>query len=213
MPGRDYTGERGGLSASALILSLLIAQEVRAMRKSRELPPPRLTGMSLVECLVILAMTGALMAAAVPRLAGLGAHLSVYQTQIRLTGVIERARFLAIHTGLPVTLCPIGGDGGCSTDWHRPLAVFFDPSGRYRPGDDPVSRSSEPATDQPVYLIMRPSWRRALHFQPDGTAPGMQGHLAFCTDTNAASAGRLVFSSGGRTRYVRGDPDQRGCRP
>lgn len=156
-------------------------------------------------------ISGLLLMTAVPRLSGMADTLAAYQARAQLMGAIERARFLALERGLPVTLCPAGPDGSCRPDWHHRLVAFSDPEGHYVVPEAGVTETLLPEQASSVQRIMRPAWRRALQFQPDGTAPGMQGHLALCPAGQQASAGRLVFSAGGRTRFVSGDPDQRGC--
>lgn len=181
------------------------------MRKLPGTTCRRQAGLTLLECLAVVTLSGLLLALAVPRLANVASSLAVYQARSQLTGAIERARLMAVQRGLPVTLCPLGNGGRCSNDWHRQLVVFADPAADYRLNAHADRYNALPARDRRIRLIMRPGWRLAIRFHSDGTAPGMQGHMAFCADDATTSAGRLVFSGGGRIRYVNGDPDQRGC--
>ena len=159
---------------------------------------PQARGFSAIELLVVLAITGLLIAMAVP---SMREHLQNQQMRAALVALqasLLLARNRAVHSRQAAVVCPGNPELGCGTgeQWSQGWWAFADPNGdRAWQAGEPLLQQAGPAEG---VRISSSSARTRLRFQPNGTAPGSNATLQFC-DSRGPRAGRqLKISNSGR---------------
>ena len=83
-------------------------------------------GMTLIELMLSIGITSILTSIALPNLDHFIVQLRVDNEISRLSRLLLTARNHAISSDSNVIICPIAGNGACSSDWHEELSVFID---------------------------------------------------------------------------------------
>lgn len=159
-------------------------------------------GLSLLECLIVLALFAIVATVATPTLSRLLDEQRVVAATNQVQGLMQLARSHAMTSG-PVLLCDAQSD--CSTfDATSALILVNAESGSLEAapasGESPLRRLQLP----PNTLIV---WRRfrgnALVFQPSGILYFQNGHFLLCS---GKARRRIVMNWSGRPRV---EPGQR----
>ena len=157
-------------------------------------------GFTLIEALIALAVTGFLLAVAVP--AWSGALEAAHATSARavLLDSLTRSISHAALTGSEVVLCP-GDASGCRTsiDWSRGWIAYADIDGDRRRDANETLLYSQPALTGRVHLRSTLG-RTRLVFQPNGGNAGSNVTFTLCDGRGAARAATLVLANDGRLR-------------
>ena len=157
-------------------------------------------GFTLIEALIALAVTGFLLAVAVP--AWSGALEAAHATSARavLLDSLTRSISHAALTGSEVVLCP-GDAGGCRTsiDWSHGWIAYADIDGDRRRDANETLLYRQPALTGRVHLRSTVG-RIRLVFQPNGGNAGSNATFTLCDGRGAARAATLVLANDGRLR-------------
>jgi len=158
------------------------------------------TGFTVLEMLLVLAITAILMILGIPALQSyemrqrMSAALDLLHTHLAL------ARNEAINLNAQVVACPGNPPHGCTTeaDWSDGWIVFADLNGdRQYQGIETLLRV-EPGLE---HIVVRSSaGRTSLRFLPNGSAPGSNSSITFCDRRGPVDARKLVISNTGRIR-------------
>ncbi len=158
------------------------------------------TGFTVLEMLMVLAITAILMIIGIPA-------LQSYEMRQRMSAAVDLlhthlvlARHEAIYMNAQVVACPGKPPGGCTGegDWSDGWIVFADLNGdRQHQGAETMLRV-EPSLEQ---MVIRSSpGRTNLRFYPNGSAPGSNTSITFCDQRGPLNARKLLISNTGRIR-------------
>lgn len=158
------------------------------------------TGFTVLEVLLVLAITAILLILGIPALQSYGmrqrmsACINLLHTQLAL------ARNEAIRFNTQVVACPGTVATGCTeaADWSDGWIVFGDLNADRRHQAAENVLRAEPGLEQMV--IRSSSGRTNLRFYPNGSAPGSNSSITFCDARGPAKARKLVISNSGRIR-------------
>lgn len=163
----------------------------------------RLSGFTLVELLVVLALTTILLSQAIPGIESLlnrsGRHGAVGD----IVSLLNLARNTAVHEQQTVTLCPLGADNRCTNNWSQPITAFRDPS---RTKTVLAQSQIIRVTTPPKHgrLTVKSGIHNYFRFRSDGMASGAIGHFIWCPDNNDNSlAAQIRINMGGRPQVAR----------
>lgn len=163
----------------------------------------RTRGFTLVELMVVLAVSGTLLLVAVPAFTALSASTRVSRTAHELSADLAAARMLAVARAQPVGVCPSDGAGGCRDDgiWDQGWILFLDPERRRRPRDGrDILRLSSPDPGGATVRVRSSAGRAQARFLPDGRASGSNLSLRVCSRHPAVPGLSLVVNNAGRLR-------------
>lgn len=169
-----------------------------------------LSGFTLWECLLSLALIITLASSALPALQNHARTLALDTDRRQVQALLDDARRHALRYRQSVTLCPQSPSGACQADWSGSLHYFSTVHAAQSASPRQYHRSAPPAA--PNVRKIRPRNRSGITFLADGRAPGSQGHIAFCRHAGAPAIGRIILAASGRNRYQAGDPGNQGCR-
>ena len=100
-------------------------------------PPKNLTGLSLVELLIGLAILVIIITSAAPNIALFIKRQHTIAELNELSYAIRMARHLAVDTQIPVSLCPAQDFAQCDiSDWSRAKIIFHDRNQNQRRDND-----------------------------------------------------------------------------
>jgi type IV fimbrial biogenesis protein FimT len=160
----------------------------------------RVRGFTLIEAVIVLAVGGILMGAAVPALTG--AMESAHSASVKsdLLATLTRAISHAAVAGSEVVLCP-GDSSGCrtTTDWSGGWIAYADLDGNRQRSPNETLLQAEPALPGKVHLRST-SGRTRLVFQPNGGNAGSNVTFTLCDGRGAGQATTLVLANDGRLR-------------
>jgi type IV fimbrial biogenesis protein FimT len=158
------------------------------------------TGFTILEMLLVLAITAILMVIGIPALQTYEMRQRMSAAMHLLHSHLALARNDAILFNTEVVACPGTAVAGCTegADWSAGWIVFADLNGdrRHQPGENLLR--AEPGLEQLV--IRSTSGRTNLRFYPNGSAPGSNGSITFCDGRGPPGARKLVISNTGRIR-------------
>jgi type IV fimbrial biogenesis protein FimT len=158
------------------------------------------TGFTVLEMLLVLAITAILMIIGIPALQTYEMRQRMNAAMHLLHGQLVLARNEAIRFNTQVVACPGNTETGCleAADWSGGWIVFADLNGdRLYQQTENVFRA-EPGLEQVV--IRSTAGRTSLRFYPNGSAPGSNGSITFCDERGPAAARKLLISNSGRIR-------------
>lgn len=164
----------------------------------------RSCGFTLAELVACLAISGALLALALPSMAVLKEESRLSNGLHALTGALASARVTAITRGSPVTLCPSSDGLRCRTDldWSDGWILYRDPAGQPQPPEGAAVLLHQPLPVAGMSVRSTPG-RHRVRFRPDGMAVGGNVTLRLCAGTPHRLRGEVVVSLSGRARVVR----------
>lgn len=157
----------------------------------------RATGFTLIEQMLVLAISALLLIMALPSLAQLLSRTATGVTSNDLYTAAQLARTTAIERNTTVVLCPSPHGGRCrpGSSWQSGWAVAL------APASEPVASRRIIALGKPQEHVHIDATRNQVRFHPDGTAAGSNLTFRICPVNAHQGSGRLlVISNVGRIR-------------
>ncbi len=165
-------------------------------------------GMSLIELLIALALSGIMSSLAVFYIPDWINRLQAESAINGFRSVINTARHAAITFNVDVIVCPRDGEVcGPRNTWHRGTLVFADHDAdqQVSAGDTMVAHLPALKSGQVVWRSFRN--RSYLKFTATGLTDWQNGHLLYCPDNGDPQFARqVVLNHAGRT-YSSRDSD------
>lgn len=161
------------------------------------------SGFTLVELLIVLAISSIILALAVPTASTIFSHAGRHSTVADLVATLNLARNTAINEHTTVTLCAIGADSKCANDWSFPIIAFRDPT-RSKELKDPsqIVRAMQPV--ETGRLIVRSGIHNHFRFRSSGWSRGTLGHFIWCPDSDDSQyAAQIRINMGGRPQVAK----------
>jgi type IV fimbrial biogenesis protein FimT len=163
----------------------------------------RMSGVTIVELLVALAVAGVLLGLALPNFRDFAERSRSAAVLNQLIGAVQTARHAAITLRTAVTLCP-GTAIGCGPrdSWHDGALVFADRNANGRiDGGEEILRSFPPlpAGTRVYWRSFRN--RSYLQINATGLTNWQNGHLLYCpANRNVHFARAVIINAQGRVR-------------
>jgi len=174
----------------------------------------RAQGFTLIELMVVLAVSIILLTVAIPTFSTVIEQHAVRDARDRLVRSIRFTRLSAVDQGEPVSICA-AADGTCSGNgrWEAGWMVFADPNG----DGDCEDANGDGICDGDSGLILRRSAmfrgfhgtmrgnyfvRDHIRFDPRGFSYLSNGTISVCPDNDALSPIGLILSNPGRVRVT-----------
>jgi len=157
-------------------------------------------GMTLIELMVSIGITSILTTIALPSFNEFIVRLRVDNEISRLSRLLLTARNHAISSQANVIICPLGDNGGCSTNWHEELSVFVDNNGNglFDSANNELMISKKSpiiATDILIYAKNRTK----ITYQATGHLFGLSnGTLRYCPKDHKDKSRAIVVARSGR---------------
>ena len=172
--------------------------------------PGQSSGLTLMEMLFTLTLTGVVLATGIPEFKRILASNRMITEINGLVAHLHLARSEAVNRGKRVVLCPSAGADRClgMPEWHRGYILFADDNGN-RERDPQESLIRIRAAGAPGILVTSSTSRRRISYHPDGSAPGSNLTLRFCEAQGATPPKAVILSNTGRPRVSRTGPDGR----
>lgn len=165
----------------------------------------RITGFTLLELAVTVAIMGILAGLALPSMQDFIERQRTSAAISSLVSHMSLARMAAISRNRRSVLCPSADGANCEvgTDWSRGWMLFVDDDGNGRPdsGDDILRVDLEPTSRHLRVISTR--GRQQLRYLPDGRSAGANLTISICSQDGAVLA-RVVVNNMGRPRSEHG---------
>ncbi|HET6784279.1 MAG TPA: GspH/FimT family pseudopilin, partial [Pseudoxanthomonas sp.] len=141
-------------------------------------------GFSLLEALVVMAVSAILLAIGVPSYRSMIENQRASSTMHLLTAYMASARGTAISYRIPTVVCPSNRTGGCRMDgdWSQGWLMFFDADGNRQPDAREDILRDENAPLHPSLRLVSSSGRPQLRYLPDGRSAGSNISVRLCRD-------------------------------
>jgi len=161
--------------------------------------------MTLIEQLLVLAVTAVLACVGLPSLRRLVGRHELGLAQTELIAVLNHARALAVQTGRIALACPTHDGKRCSdqADWDGGWLVGLRGERSGQLEGAPRLRRGHPSNQ---LSIRSAQGRRSVQFQPDGSAGGNNITLLICHRGDTSRALSVKVSNAGRVRGDKGTP-------
>lgn len=156
-------------------------------------------GLTLIEQLLVAAIAATLACVGLPSLWRAVATNEIRLTQSELIDVLNHARALAAQAGRATLACPTQDGEHCSDEpaWENGWLVGFRGGRQGEIEGHPRLRRNPPAAG----LIVRSTQgRRAVQFQPDGSAGGSNATFLICRRHGDDQSLSVKVSNAGRVR-------------
>ena len=157
-------------------------------------------GMTLIELLLSIGITSILTSIALPNLNHFIVQLRVDNEISRLSRLLLTARNHAISSDSNVIICPIAGNGACSSDWHEELSVFIDNNGNQQ--FDSANNELLIATKSKIKsgdILIYAKNRTKITYQATGHLFGLSnGTLRYCPKGYQEMSRAIVIARSGR---------------
>jgi len=162
----------------------------------------RSRGFTLIELVICIALLVTIIAASTHSIGNL---VDRQRSQSEIKGLMRTfhlARTSAINHAQIVTICPLGSDGRCTSDWNSPVSIFLDPDNQKALNNSDflvhVFHGSGNGHFQPA-----PSNRRYFQFSSLGTSRGTMGNVTWCARNDEPTLRQqLIISRSGRLRFA-----------
>ena len=157
-------------------------------------------GFSLLEALVVMAISAIGLAIGVPSYRSLMEHQRASSAMHLLTAHMASARNTAISYRIPTVVCPSNRAGGCRMDgdWSHGWLMFFDADGNRQPDAQEDVLRDENAPIHPSLRIVSSKGRPQLRYLPDGRSSGSNITVRLCREDKLL--GQIVINNAGRIR-------------
>jgi type IV fimbrial biogenesis protein FimT len=157
----------------------------------------KLSGFSLIELLIVLAIVGVIASIGIPLTGEMLANQRLQMAELHLQHLIQFARDSAINQESTIIICPSSDKLQCSHDWNQPIMIFLAPEGATeRDHDAPLLRMSDPITQGKLTWAGFPQ-SLTLSFNPDGFSANQNGTFQYCLNHEGW---KLVINRLGRIR-------------
>lgn len=157
-------------------------------------------GFSLLEALVVMAISTIVLAIGVPSYRSVIENQRASSTMHLLTAYMASARGTAISYRIPTVVCPSNRAGGCRMDgdWSQGWLMFFDADGNRQPDAREDILRDENAPLHPSLRLVSSSGRPQLRYLPDGRSAGSNISVRLCRDD--VLLGQVIVNNVGRVR-------------
>lgn len=157
-------------------------------------------GFSLLELMIVVAITALLATIALPSFTSFLNAQERNSALYGLMGIFAFARQHAVTSGAIVTVCPLDASRKCGRNWNDEIHVFLDPYNTRRLStNETLLRTITPSGTGNI--TVRSLNRSYFQFRPTGLTHSDLGNITWCPRSgNAALAGQVIISIGGRAR-------------
>jgi type IV fimbrial biogenesis protein FimT len=178
----------------------------------RDGPRAGITGVTLPELLIALAVIAILAAGGFPRLAYYVQEHRMAVEVNRFVLALQLARNEAVKRGRRTVICPANADDRCAdrARWENGWLLFASEN-RERESGEPLIRSAPPLAE---FIGMRSgNHRKRIVYQTDGSSGGTNSSFTFCDGHRLARPRVICLSNTGRPRvaYTRCDGSPVAC--
>ncbi|MCW8907748.1 MAG: GspH/FimT family pseudopilin [Sedimenticola sp.] len=168
----------------------------------------RCAGLTLLELVTTLAISGIMLSLAVPAMSALSGNNARVSATNTLVRHLQLARSEAVTRGRVTILCPSPGGRSCSdsTSWEQGYILVLD-SNNNRSADsgDTLVRVFQ-GLDERI-AISSTAGRKRILFNPLGMSPGYNLTLSFCDRQQVVEPRAVILSNTGRPRLSETRPD------
>ena len=158
-------------------------------------------GFTLMEALVVMALTATLLALAVPAWSHARAAAISGAVRVELAASLLDAVNHAANAGSEVVVCPVSAAGQCAatTSWDAGWLAFADINGnRLKDGNETLLIRAAPIA-RSIHLQSSVGRTRVV-FQPNGSNAGSNVTFTLCDSRGVEYATALILSNAGRLR-------------
>lgn len=165
-------------------------------------------GFTLLELLIVVAISGILLGVGLP---AMGALIERNQFKAEVSAVhraVALSRSMAVYRGEAVSLCPLDNLGNCSDQWSNSLSIFADTDRSGSLDENEVIIKVLPALSGDSSNLMRDFNRSsAVMFYPSGSAFGRNGTMKICLRSTLNLSATIIISGSGRIRMGKDQDD------
>ena len=165
-------------------------------------------GFTLLELLIVVAISGILLGVGLP---AMGALIERNQFKAEVSAVhraVALSRSMAVYRGEAVSLCPLDNLGNCSDQWSNSLSIFADTDRSGSLDENEVIIKVLPALSGDSSNLMRDFNRSsAVMFYPSGSAFGRNGTMKICLRSTPNLSATIIISGSGRIRMGKDQDD------
>jgi len=163
----------------------------------------KMTGMTIIEMVIALAILGILTGYAVPNYQQFK-HNKMMTTEInRLVSSLHFARNQSIILGRHVVLCPSESLIKCdaSSQWHKGWLVFRDDNQNRKLDGHEIILTTEQAMQNSLQAVAS-IYRQKIRYDRLGASPGTNLSIRFCDNRGAGHAKAIIVNNVGRPRVA-----------
>ncbi|BFM08982.1 GspH/FimT family pseudopilin [Halioxenophilus aromaticivorans] len=175
---------------------------------------PRINGFTLVQLLITLAIASVLSGIALPNFSQLYAQHQATTAANELLSQLRFARTHALSQGRYVSVCAIGEQDKCGTNWARGLYAFYDDDsdGEIATADDIIRIFPRNQPNAALSLKSFPANANFINYTPLGTSMRKysSGNLVYCPRAGQHTLGRVVIYSASGRAYLGRDKNHNG---
>lgn len=165
---------------------------------------------TLIELLIVLAISAILLVAMVPTTRDLWWRSSSTSEINKLVGLLQYARTAAIELHVPVSLCPSNDGKHCGGQWQNGVLLFTDPAASGNADHKQILRVVNGFSQQAKLLWRSFTGKEFINIQPSPVSANAAGSFLYCPVSNYNHyAKRLVVNRLGRVRVSNASKKQR----
>ena len=158
-------------------------------------------GFTLLELLVVVAISGILLGVGLPAMGALIERNQFKAEVSALHRAVALSRSIAVYRGETVSLCPLDNLGNCTDEWNDSLSVFADTDRNGVLDDNETLISVLPALSENSLKLTRDFNRSSpVMFYPTGSAFGRNGTMKICLRSTPKLSATIIISGSGRIR-------------
>ena len=158
-------------------------------------------GFTLLELLVVVAISGILLGVGLPAMGALIERNQFKAEVSALHRAVALSRSMAVYRGEAVSLCPLTSSNACGNNWTGKLTIFADSNQNSTLDSDEETIGIVSALEQPDTRLDRHHSRAsAIMFRSTGNAFGHNGTLKVCMDGSTTLSATIIISGAGRIR-------------
>ncbi|WP_444918938.1 GspH/FimT family pseudopilin [Microbulbifer sp. JMSA003] len=163
----------------------------------------RIEGVTFLDLIIVITILALLATIAVPIFNDLTAQYRSKAKQWELFEILIYMRNKAYSERLSFTLCPLGNNNTCSSDWSNGALIFKDmnSNGSIDP-EDKIDRYFSRLRKGATLTWKSFNNKGFLIFRASGTTPSQSGNFAYCpTDGQAQLGWIIILNAIGRPYY------------